>query len=88
MATTVGTIRDLNNRYGAGRVPSGGLKVLVCPECGGWFSADLARYWCPRDGETFGCPVCDVPLWLQFQSVVGEVPLAQRYPQASARQGP
>lgn len=83
--TRVSTIRDLNNTYGPHELPNGTTKVLVCPHCCIRLSADLARYWCPRDAETFGCPHCDVPLWLRFEcNVAADLPLAQRYPDASA----
>ncbi len=75
--TTVGTIRDLNNRY-----PHLVDKHrLVCPnECGS-FTGDLSRYWLPRDAEQFLCPVCDSQdgLWLQFApDPTTALPLAQR----------
>jgi hypothetical protein len=70
---SAGSIRDLNNRYGAS-LP----KVLTCPNGHGDYSADLALYHATRDAQTFGCPDCDADLWLQFRGPSNRR-LAQRF---------
>lgn len=70
---SVATIRDLNNRYGTGQE-----RTLMCLNGHGDFTADLARYFCPRDSQRFLCPECDTGLGLQFRAATSER-LAQRH---------
>jgi hypothetical protein len=73
--STVATVRDVNNRY----PHLVARQKLVCPNGCGEFTADLARYWVPRDPEQFLCPSCDAELWHQFSpDTTSDLPLAQR----------
>jgi transposase-like protein len=72
---SVETVRDINNRY----PHLVNRQKLVCPRGCGEFTADLARYWVPRDKQTFLCPECDSEPWLQFsKAATSSLPLAQR----------
>jgi transcription initiation factor IIE alpha subunit len=70
---SAGTIRDLNNKYGADQE-----RNMVCPKCSEGFTSDLAKYHGPTfDAQLFACPDCDELLWLRFEPSAGER-IAQR----------